>query len=251
MPLPSPFRIARIAPLLALAALASPAGALDIADVDLLSFPSGGSNTGFTNAGPDHDFATHPMTEQVCAGAGVFQAVGACMGRSGYDITIRQDLQTVHQFPQARHSSPTNADPFIADSSWTATNTSGQEYQRVLLLFTSVNLAPFPGAINPNGYPDLEVGLDGNLLDIVRYTAGGMDYFFGAVDLGVLGPGESHRFTVRYIVSSGPMPIVDNRVVMPPLKLVAQVGPVPVPEAGALALLLTGFAGIVLAGRRR
>jgi hypothetical protein len=47
------------------------------------------------------------------------------------------------------------------------------------------------------------------------------------------------------------MPIVDNRVVMPPLKLVAQVGPVPVPEAGAFALLLTGFAGIVLAGRRR
>jgi hypothetical protein len=246
--MPSP---SRILPLLALTTLvlAAPAHALDIHDVESLVFPSGGANTGFTNAGPGFDFATDPTTGRVCVGAGAFQATGVCGGHMAYEITIEQDLQTVHQFPQARHSSPSAADPFIADSRWTATNDTDHALGRVLLLFTSVNLAPFPGAIVPGGYPDLETGLDGNLLDIVKYTAAGLDYFFGAVDLGVLAPGESRSFTVRYIVSSGPMPIVNNQVVMPPLKLVAQT--VPVPEPRIVALLLTGVAGIAVARRVR
>jgi len=243
----SPIRTALVPTLLALA-LAAPAGALGVGDVDLLSFPAGGMNTGFTNPGLAFDFATNPMTQRICAGAAPFVSgsSSACQG-SGYDITISQNLQTVHQFPQAQRTDPNAASPFIADSLWTATNTSGQAYPKVLLLFTSVNLADYPGAITDDGYPDLQVGLDGNLLEIVKYTAMGMDYFFGAVDLGLLGPGESRQFTVRYIVSSGPMPIVNNQVVMPPLKLVAQV----VPEPGTFALLLTGLAGIGFAGRRR
>lgn len=239
--------IRTVLPVLFTLALAAPAGALGIGDTEYLRFPAGGSNTGFTNTGPAFDFATTPLDQTLCAGAGTFQRVGVCKNSSSYDITISQALQTVHQFPQARGSEPTGASPFIADSLWTATNTSGETYGRVLLLFSAVNLAPYPGAINPGGYPDLEVGLDGDLLEIVKYTAGGSDYFFGAVDLGVLDPGESRQFTVRYIVSSGAMPIVNNQVVMPPLKLVAQV----VPEPGTLVLLLTGLAGIGYAGRAR
>jgi hypothetical protein len=246
------WHLSRLALAAALALAAGPAGALDIGDVDLLSFPTGvpasERNHGFTNAGPGFDFATNPMTERICAGAAPFVSgsSSACQG-TGYDITITQNLQTVHQFPQARGAEPTDGSPFIADSVWTATNTSGNAYPQVLLLFTEVNLLPYPGAIAPNGYPDLEVGLDGNLLDIVKFTANGMDYFFGAVDLGMLAPGESREFRVRYIVSSGAMPIVSNQVVMPPLKLVAQV----VPEPGTLALLLSGLAGIAVAGRPR
>lgn len=244
---PSPrFVVAALAAAVLVAA-ATPAGALDIGDVDLKLFPASGANTGFTNAGPDHDFAIHPGMQMVCTGAGVFQAVASCAGHSGYEITITQDLQTVHQFPQARNAEPTAAAPFIADSQWTATNTSGDVYKHVLLLFTAVNLAPYPGAIAPGGYPDLVVGLDGNLLDIVKYTALGSDYFFGAVDLGRLEPGQSRQFTVRYIVSSGGMPIVNNQVVMPPLKLLSVV----VPEPGTIGLLLTGLAGIALIGRAR
>jgi len=228
-------------------AFAAPAGALDIGDVDLLSFPSGGANTGFTNAGPDHDFAIDPTIQQACTGAGVFQAVASCAGHTGYDITITQNLQTVHQFPQARSAQPTAANPFIADSLWTATNTSTEIYPQVLMLFTSVNLAPFPGAITQNGYPNLGVGLDGNLLDVVKYTAMGTDSFFGAVELGSLAPGQSRQFTVRYVVTSGPMPIVANQVVMPPLKLLSVV----VPEPGTIALLAAGLAGIAVFGRAR
>lgn len=232
---------------LAVLALAAPAGAYNFSDIDVLRFPSGGANTGFTNAGPGHDFAIDPDMERVCTGAGVFQAVASCTGRSAYDITITQDLQQVRQFPQASGGQPSGSNPFVADSRWTATNTSGQSYQQVLLLFTSVNLAPFPGAIATGGYPDLPVGLDGHLLKIVKYTFMDVDYFFGAVDLGRLAPGESRDFLVRYIVSGGPMPIVGNNVVMPPLKLLGVV----VPEPGTFALLLSGLAGIALVGRKR
>lgn len=226
---------------------AAPAGALTVDDVDVKLFPMKGDNTGFVNAGPDYNWVIDPGMQMLCTGAGVFQAVSSCSGHTAYQILISQDLQTVHQFPQARGLEPTHDAPFIADSLWTATNTTDQAFPRVLLLFTSVNLAPFPGAIATGGYPDLVVGLDGNLLDIVKWTAMGQDFFFGAVDLGPLLPGQSKQFTVRYIVESGPMPIVNNQVVMPPLKLLSVV----VPEPGTIALLLTGLAGIAIAGRAR
>lgn len=227
--------------------LATPAGAYNFSDMDLLHFPSGGANTGLTNAGPGFDFALDPTLQRICTGGGVFQAVSSCAGRSAYDITIAQQLERVRQFPQASRSEPSVANPFVADSRWTATNQSDEVYQQVLLLFTAVNLAPFPGAIATGGYPDLPVSLDGNLVKIVKYTAGGMDYFFGAVDLGRLAPGESRDFLVRYVVRGGPMPIVGNDIVIPPLKMMG----VLVPEPGTLVLLLSGLAGLAVAGRAR
>jgi hypothetical protein len=231
------------------AGIAPQASALGLSDVERLQFPLGGANTGFTNAGPDFDWAVTPENDRVCAGAaGAFNATGACMGLSSYELTITQDLQTVHQNPQARGAVPSATDPFIADSQWTITNSTATSFtDPLLLMFTSVSLEPFNGALVPAGYPDLQVGMDGNLLGIARYSVRGMDFFFGSVNVGPLDPGESVSFTVRYIVSSGPMPIVENNIVMPPLKVVAMV----VPEPTTLVLLVVGFGGIAVFGRRR
>jgi hypothetical protein len=89
--------------------------------------------------------------------------------------------------------------------------------------------------------------MDGILLGIARFSVIGMDFFLGSVNVGPLDPGESVSFTVRYIVSSGPLPIVENNIVMPRLKVVAMV----VPEPTTLVLLVVGFGGIAVFGRRR
>ena len=248
-------RVARIVGLLpalliaVVAAGSAPrASALGLSDVDRLQFPMGGSNTGFTNAGTDFDWGVTPENRRLCAGAGAFNATGSCMGLSAYELVLTQDLRIVHQNPQARGAVPSATDPFIADSLWTLTNMTNESFiQPLLLMFSSVALEPFLGSLVPGNYPDLQVGMDGELLDIARYSVMGMDFFFGSVNVGALDPGESASFVVRYVVSSGPMPIVGNNIVMPPLKVVAMV----VPEPTTLVLLVVGFGGLAAFGRRR
>lgn len=230
------------------AGMAPPASALGLSDVDRLQFPLGGANTGFTNAGPGFDWAVSPENRRLCAGAGAFNATGACMGQTSYELTVTQQLQTVHQNPQARGAVPSATDPFIADSLWTITNSTGESFtDPLLLLFSSVALAPFNGSLVPGAFPNLQVGLDGNLLDITRFTSAGMDFFFGSLPVGPLAPGASASFLVRYVVSSGPLPIVGSNVVIPPLKVVAMV----VPEPTTFVLLVTGLGGLAALGRRR
>jgi hypothetical protein len=225
------------------------AGALTIQDINPRFFPKGGVNTGFLPLPGDFpDFQSSPNDRFLCAGDGTFIDSGVCAGKTEYDLSIVQNLMIVYQNPQARgEPSPTPADPFIADSVWTVTNNSGEDFDAdLLLMFTNVNLTAFDGRLTPGPYPDLLTGLDRDLLRIVMHTAGTADYYYLAALLGPLGIGESVQITVRYVVSEGPMPIVDSDIVMPPLSVLGFV----VPEPTTWLLLVLGLAGLVaLRGR--
>jgi hypothetical protein len=162
------------------------------------------------------------------------------------DISVSQSLQQpVYQHPQdpansqnpltngGIPSSPTAALPFVADSSWTFTNTSGQALEDVLVLFTK--------ATGSTGYPAVDVALDDFVYATLQYqsqTAGIL--YFGALPLGNLAPGGQVTLSVRYIVAD---PLLFDGIqdyIMPPFGLSAIAKGSYVPEPGT-ALLLHAF----------
>lgn len=164
----------------------------------------------------------------------------------GLDLSITQDLANplVIQNPQdpARADStpgvadlPSFADPFVAESDWTVQNTSGRPLDDVALLFMLPDFS---------AYPAVPVGLDANLLQILRYDVGDV-FHLGAVLLGDLAPGDTAEVTVRYVVA-GELLSDGGSLVMPPL---STLGLAEVPEPGSAILFALGIAA--LAGRRR
>ena len=236
--------------------LSGPASALSLADTNPLFFPPGGANTGFDPAavaasGEPIAFEATPASVFLCAGGGTFEASGGCTGESSYTLTVTdRDLQLpLDENPQAMGMSPTDANPLIATSLWTVTNTSEIAFELPLvLLFTSVDLL---GNEFLSPYPDIDIGLDANELDIVRYTTSGNEFFYGGARLGALAPGESATFPVRYVIND-PLPLGPDIVPPPGPDLVIprlQVLGVVVPEPGTAALFATGLVALA-AGRR-
>ncbi len=193
-------------------------------------------------AGPDY-FATSPVP---------FLSVG---NASGVDLTLTQGLQKpAYQHPQNPSNSrnpntnggvstaPTDAVPFVADSRWILTNTSGRGLEDVLLLFTKASGA--------TGYPSVDVALDDFLYDTLEYksqTAGTL--YFGALPLGDLAPGEQVSVLVRYVVADALL-LSGTNYVIPPFGFSALAKGSYVPEPTTAVLLAAGLALIGLRAPR-
>lgn len=166
----------------------------------------------------------------------------------GMDLSLSQALQEpVYQHPQdpansqnpftngGVPTSPTAAVPFVGDSMWTFTNSSGQALEDVLILFTK--------ATGATGYPSVDVALDDYFYSVLQYqsqSAGTL--YFGALSIGDLQPGEQVTIPVRYVVAD---PLLFDGVedyIMPPFGLSALAKGSYVPEPGTALLLVTGLA---------
>ncbi len=224
-----------VAGLIGLASLAAgSARALTISDLNPVYFPTSSGSSGFSAAavqaaGLSISFDTTPTND--------FPTAGNAAVVSQPDLAITQQLFQIYQNPQARPGSPspTLNDPFIADSHWTIRNASGEALPDVLLLFTGVDYS---------NYALVPVALDGDTLQIVRHTANGTQFFYGAIPLGSLAPNQAVTVTVRYIVA-GRLKQLNHQLVMPPLLVRGVV----VPEPGTALLLTVGL--VSLAGIRR
>ncbi|MDD1632972.1 MAG: PEP-CTERM sorting domain-containing protein [Methylococcaceae bacterium] len=152
----------------------------------------------------------------------------------GPGLIVENHLSAVHENPQGQGRTPSEADPFIVDSTWTVANQTGAELAGAYLVFTKIDV--------DSRYRGLQAGLDGDLLQIVEYSFDGTEYFFGAMRLPSLGVGQSVDLTVRYVVAGSlDYDAESNAFVLPRLGIAGLVVPEPMPVAG-IALGLIGFA---------
>jgi len=199
---------------------------------------------GLTGPGNGADyFAQSPVT---------FLSVG---NAPDMDLSLSQALQEpVYQHPQdpsnsqnpltngGNSTAPTAAVPFVADSNWTFTNTSGQALEDVLVLFTKATAA--------TGYPPVDVALDDYFYSVLQYesqSAGTL--YFGALAIGDLLPGEQVTIPVRYIVADALLFDGVEDYIMPPFGLSALAKGSYIPEPGTALLLVTGLAMLRLRAR--
>ena len=154
----------------------------------------------------------------------------------GPGLVVENHLSAVHENPQGQGRTPSEADPFIVDSTWTVANQTGAALDGAFLVFT---------AIDPDqDYPGLLAGLDGDLLEILEYSFGGTEYFYGAMRLPSLGVGQSVDLTVRYVVAGSlDYDAETNAFVLPRLGIAGLVVPEPMPLVG-IGLGLLGLVGV-------
>jgi hypothetical protein len=157
----------------------------------------------------------------------------------GVGLVVDSQLVAVHSNPQGAGRTPSGEDPLVADSVWRVTNATGSALPPGYLVFTAIDV--------DKEYPGLDAGLDGALLDILQYSSGQADYFFGAVALPGLGVGQSFDLTVRYVVAGTlGYDAEANAYRLPRLGIAGLMVPEPI-TASALALGL----GALAAARRR
>jgi hypothetical protein len=224
--------------LLSLAALAGSARAVTIGDTNPIFF-NGPDGYGFTAA----DVAAAGL-------AAAFQAdaednwLNAGKKSPKVDLAISVDLQEVYKDPNRKGKKPTIANPIIADSIWTVTNTTGEDLDDVLLVFT---LGDSSGKKKHK-----PVGLDGDLVDILAYSNDGVDYLFGVIRLGDLaaeGPGSSVDIDVRYIVG-GRLARNGSKLLLPRFGTSAVTGATAIPEPATGACVALGLLALAAARRR-
>ncbi len=154
-------------------------------------------------------------------------------------FSISVTLNFVHQDPQRRGASPSFVDPLIADVRYTVTNISGETLVDPFLVFTAADLSS-------GDYPGLsseEVGLGGEFVDIIRYQAGGTDYFFSAYGLPELIAGASAQIDVRYLVADT-LPQIGNNLLFPTFGVSVLVN---VPEPRSVWFVGLGLLALALA----
>lgn len=166
-----------------------------------------------------------------------WQLAGARSLFSGPGLVVQSHLSLVHSNPQGVGQTPSEANPLVADSTWTVTNETGAAMPGGYLVFMKIDI--------DDRYPGLRAGLDGALLDIVQYSFDGTDYAFGAVELPSLGVGQSVDLTVRYVVAGSlDYDAETNSYVLPRLGIAGLV----VPEPATVGAIGIGLA--MLAARR-